>query len=45
MSHTADLKNILTNAIVLTLDESFTQYEPGAVAVQGDHTGAGPETD
>ncbi len=27
---------LLTNAIVLTLDDAFTQYEPGAVAVQGD---------
>ncbi len=27
---------LLTNAIVLTMDDAFTQYEPGAVAVQGD---------
>jgi 5-methylthioadenosine/S-adenosylhomocysteine deaminase len=27
---------LLTNAIVLTMDEQFNQYEPGAVAVQGD---------
>ena len=27
---------LLTNAIVLTIDEQFTQYEPGAVAIQGD---------
>ena len=27
---------ILTNAIVLTMDESFNQYEPGAVAIQKD---------
>ncbi len=27
---------LLTNAIVLTLDDAFTQYETGAVAVQGD---------
>jgi 5-methylthioadenosine/S-adenosylhomocysteine deaminase len=30
----ADL--ILTNAVVLTMDENLTQYEPGAVAVKGD---------
>ena len=28
---------ILTNALVLTMDEDFTQYIPGAVAVQGDN--------
>jgi 5-methylthioadenosine/S-adenosylhomocysteine deaminase len=28
---------LLTNAIVLALDEDFTQYAPGAVAVSGDH--------
>ena len=27
---------LLTNAIVLTMDEDFAQYEPGAVAVNGD---------
>ncbi len=27
---------ILTNALVLTMDEEFHQYTPGAVAVQGD---------
>jgi len=27
---------ILTNALVLTMDEEFNQYTPGAVAVQGD---------
>ncbi len=27
---------LLTNAIVLTMDEKLSQYEPGAVAVQGD---------
>lgn len=37
---------LLTNAIVLTMDEAFTQYEPGAVAVQGDRIVAvGPEAD
>lgn len=27
---------LLTNAIVLTMDEAYHQYEPGAVAIQGD---------
>ena len=27
---------LLTNAIILTMDATLTQYEPGAVAVQGD---------
>jgi 5-methylthioadenosine/S-adenosylhomocysteine deaminase len=27
---------LLTNAIVLTMDEAFNQYEPGAVAIHGD---------
>lgn len=37
---------LLTNAIVLTMDDAFTQYDPGAVAVQDDHIVAvGPETD
>jgi 5-methylthioadenosine/S-adenosylhomocysteine deaminase len=27
---------LLTNAIVLTMDEALTKYEPGAVAVKGD---------
>lgn len=31
---TADL--LLTNAIVLTMDEKMNQYDPGAVAVRGD---------
>lgn len=31
---TVDL--LLTNAIVLTMDEHFNLYEPGAVAIQGD---------
>jgi 5-methylthioadenosine/S-adenosylhomocysteine deaminase len=35
---------LLTNAIVLTMDENFTQYEPGAVAVQEDIIlAAGPD--
>ena len=33
MSKSADI--LLTNAIVLTMDKDFNQYEPGAVAVQG----------
>ena len=31
---------LLTNAIVLTMDAALTQYEPGAVAVQGDSIAA-----
>ncbi|MCJ7660255.1 MAG: amidohydrolase family protein, partial [Anaerolineales bacterium] len=34
MTQSADL--LLTNAIVLTMDEAFTKYEPGALAVSGD---------
>ena len=35
---------ILSNALVLTMDENFNQYEPGAVAIR-DHVIAavGPE--
>ena len=37
---------LLTNAIVLTMDKEFNQYEPGAVAVKGDSIlAAGDETD
>ncbi|HNB51497.1 MAG TPA: amidohydrolase [Anaerolineales bacterium] len=37
---------LFTNAIVLTMDENFTAYEPGAVAIQGDSiTLVGPEAD
>jgi 5-methylthioadenosine/S-adenosylhomocysteine deaminase len=37
---------LLTNAIVLTMDEALTKYEPGAVAVKGDHIVAvGPEAE
>ncbi len=37
---------LLTNAVVLTMDERLTQYEPGAVAVQGDEIAAvGHEAD
>lgn len=44
MKQTADL--ILTNAVVLTMDDQFTLYEPGAVALQGDHIlAAGGETE
>jgi 5-methylthioadenosine/S-adenosylhomocysteine deaminase len=35
MTQSVDI--LLTNAIVLTMDEKLTQYEPGAVAIQGDH--------
>jgi 5-methylthioadenosine/S-adenosylhomocysteine deaminase len=34
MTDNADV--LLTNAIVLTMDEKFTQFEPGAVALSGD---------
>ena len=34
MTQNADI--LFTNAIVLTMDTSLAQYEPGAVAVQGD---------
>lgn len=34
MAKTVDV--ILSNALVLTMDEDFHQYSPGAVAVQGD---------
>ncbi|MBI3158571.1 MAG: amidohydrolase family protein [Chloroflexi bacterium] len=44
MTKKADL--ILHNAIVLTMDDDFTQYEPGAVAVKGDSIlAAGPEAE
>ena len=37
---------LLTNAIVLTMDENLTTYEPGAVAIHGDSILAvGPESD
>ena len=42
MTPTVDL--LLTNAIVLTMDEKLTIYEPGALAIQGDQIAAlGPE--
>jgi 5-methylthioadenosine/S-adenosylhomocysteine deaminase len=35
---------LFTNALVLTMDENFNQFQPGAVAVQGDSILAvGPE--
>ena len=44
MPKNADL--LLTNAIVLTMDTQFNQYEPGAVAVQGNSILAvGPEAE
>lgn len=37
---------LLTNALVLTMDEKFTQFEPGAVAIHGDRiVQVGSETD
>jgi 5-methylthioadenosine/S-adenosylhomocysteine deaminase len=37
---------LLTNATVLTMDENMSQYDPGAVAVQGDRIVAvGPESE
>ena len=35
MTNNADL--ILKNAILLTMDENLTVYEPGAIVIQGDH--------
>lgn len=44
MTHDADL--ILKNAILLTMDENLTIYEPGALAVKEDQIlAAGPEKD
>lgn len=41
MTKTVDY--ILTNALVLTMDEAFNQYDPGAVALQGtDIVAVGP---
>lgn len=41
---TADL--LLTNALVLTMNDQFSLYEPGAVAIRGDQILAvGPEAD
>lgn len=42
MTREADI--LITNAIVLTMDDNFNQYEPGAVAILGDSILAvGPE--
>ncbi len=44
MSKQADV--LLVNALVLTMDGKLNQYDPGAVAVQGDSiVGVGPEAD
>jgi 5-methylthioadenosine/S-adenosylhomocysteine deaminase len=44
MTQLCDL--ILRNAIVLSMNEQLTQYEPGAVAIEGDHLAAvGPEAE
>ena len=44
MPNTADL--ILSNALVLTMDEELHQYEPGAVAILGDSiAGVGPDAE
>ncbi len=44
MTQTVD--TLFTNAVVLTMDEFLTQYDPGAVAVRGDSIVAvGPEAD
>ena len=44
MPKTVDL--LLTNALLLTMDEEMHQFEPGALAVKGDTIVAvGPETD
>lgn len=33
---TQNIDTLFTNAIVLTMDEKLTQYDPGAVAIKGD---------
>lgn len=33
---TQNVDTLFTNAIVLTMDENLTQYDPGAVAIRGD---------
>ena len=44
MTEVAEL--LLTNAIVLTMDEDLTQFDPGAVAISGDNILAvGPESE
>ena len=43
---TQKVDTLFTNAFILTMDESMTQYSPGAVAVKGDSILAvGPEQD
>ncbi len=43
---TQTLDTLFINAVVLTMDEFLTQYDPGAVAVRGDSIVAvGPEAD
>src|SRR3970040_2347661 len=42
---TLPVDTILTNAIVLTMDDAFSQYDRGAVAVLGDRiTAVGPDS-
>jgi 5-methylthioadenosine/S-adenosylhomocysteine deaminase len=41
---TQNIDILFTNALILTMDETLTQYSPGAVAIQGDSIVAvGPE--
>jgi 5-methylthioadenosine/S-adenosylhomocysteine deaminase len=43
---TQKVDTLLTNAIVLTMDEKLNQYDPGAVAVKDDVIVAvGPEAE
>ncbi|GAB4398964.1 MAG: amidohydrolase family protein [Anaerolineales bacterium] len=43
---TRNIDTLFTNAIVLTMDEKLTQYDPGAVAISGDSIVAvGPEAE
>ena len=43
---TQTIDTLLTNALVLTMDEKLTQYDPGAVAVRGNSIVAvGPEAE
>ena len=37
---TQQVDTLFINALVLTMDKDFTQYFPGAVAVQVDHSSA-----
>jgi 5-methylthioadenosine/S-adenosylhomocysteine deaminase len=46
MDNKMNIDYLFTNALVLTMDEQFHQFEPGAVAVQGDSiVQVGLETD